>query len=86
MASKYLTKKQTASYLAVSTKTIDRLRAAGELDWINVRSSVSVASASLQAYERRQQLHRPSSLDRFAIPALDQLRARARAESAQAAA
>jgi excisionase family DNA binding protein len=60
MADGYLNKRAAAPWLDVSEKTIDRLRAAGELEAIKLTDGpggrVRISAASLQAYtERRQQ-------------------------------
>jgi hypothetical protein len=67
--------------LDVSTRTIDRLRATGELDWIRVGRVVRIDLGSLEAYERRRRLimaqTRPNqgeALARLPIPALDKVR------------
>jgi hypothetical protein len=73
---KYLSKQRAADYLDVCTKTIDRLRLAGELDWIHVGSGVRVSAASLGACEQRQARRLAAAgAEPFAIRALDELRA-----------
>ena len=54
-----LSKQNAALRLDVSGRTIDRLRSAGELEWITVGSRVRIPVASLEAYEARQR--RPAS-------------------------
>ena len=49
-----LKKKDAANWLDVSTRTIDRLRADGELEASRVRGGVRIEIASLQAYKDRQ--------------------------------
>jgi excisionase family DNA binding protein len=73
----YLSKQNAARRLDVSTKTIDRLRAAGELESIRVGSRVRIKIASLEAYELRQAEREAQAepADPFAIPALDTIRA-----------
>jgi hypothetical protein len=74
--SKYLTKRETALRFDVSTRTIDRLRAEGELEWMPVRGCVRITVASIEAYEQRQNQHAyAAGGDPFAIPALEAIRA-----------
>lgn len=82
MADGYLTKRAAAQWLDVSAKTIDRLRAAGELEAIKLTDGpggrVRISASSLQAYtERRRQQAAATEepAERFPIPALDALRA-----------
>ena len=76
---KYLSKQKAARRLDCSTKTIDRLRGKGDLDWIKVGSGVRIAIASLEAYEQRQQggdkRAAAPAPKRPPIPALDALKA-----------
>jgi excisionase family DNA binding protein len=82
MADGYLSKRAAAQWLDVSEKTIDRLRAAGELEAIKLADGpggrVRISAASLQAYTERRQQHAAATeepTERFPIPALDALRA-----------
>jgi excisionase family DNA binding protein len=92
MATGYLSKRAAAQWLDVSGKTIDRLRAAGELEAIKLTDGpggrVRISASSLRAYaERRQQRTAASEepAERFPIPALDALRAeKARGRAATA--
>jgi hypothetical protein len=76
---KYLSKQKAARRLDVCDKTIDRLRAKGDLDWIKVGTCVRILMASLEAYEQREQGGREqperSKRKRPPIPALDALKA-----------
>jgi hypothetical protein len=81
----WISKREAAERLDCSEKTIDRLRAAGELVAMKrgskTQGRVKVDLASVVAYERRQQEDakpRPAWADigaRFPIPELDQARA-----------
>jgi excisionase family DNA binding protein len=79
----YISKQKAAARLDVSTKTIDRLRAAGQLDWIRVGCQVRIPLAALEAYEGAQRppaqttAATPSFEELFPIPALDAARAKA---------
>jgi hypothetical protein len=87
----YLSKQKAARRLDVSAKTIDRLRAAGELDAMKLTdaptSRVRVTVASLEAYEARRhgKLHSAAE-DLFPIPALEAIRAEKAARRCAAAA
>jgi excisionase family DNA binding protein len=89
---RYISKQKAARQLDVSEKTIDRLRAAGELDWIPVGRLVRISAASLEEFtNRRKARERPAleSLDElFPIVELDALRAakRTRRKAAEEAA
>jgi hypothetical protein len=87
---KYLSKRNAAQWLDVSDKTIARLRAADELDWIPVGRRVRVNLASLEAdAERQQQCVWPSAppRGRLRVRASDEIRAaKAQARAAAAAA
>ena len=76
---RYISKQKAARQLDVSEKTIDRLRAAGELEWIPVGRLVRISVASLDKFaDRRSERERPEpeSLDElFPIAELDALRA-----------
>lgn len=84
-----LTREQSAGYLGVSLKTVDRLRDAGELDWFYVGASVKVELESIEAFKERQREARRnrqrsrSDLEEskregleLVIPALEEARAR----------
>jgi hypothetical protein len=84
-----LTREQSAGYLGVSLKTVDRLRDAGELDWFYVGASVKVELESIEAFkERQRQARRNRQRSRrdleeskregleLVIPALEEARAR----------
>jgi excisionase family DNA binding protein len=86
---KYLSKQKAARRLDSSTRTIDRLRAKGQLDWIKVGAGVRIDLASLEAYERRQeggkqQMATEPERRRPSTPKLEALRA-AKAASHRAA-
>lgn len=75
MTDGFVSSQSAARRLDVSVKTIYRLRAAGELDWIRVGSRVRISLASLEAYEQRQRQARakaaPQSFEQlFPIAAL----------------
>jgi excisionase family DNA binding protein len=81
----WISKSEAAERLGCSEKTIDRLRAAGELVAMKrgskTQGRVRIDAASLAAYEQREQeavKPRPARADieaRFPIPELDQARA-----------
>jgi excisionase family DNA binding protein len=83
--STWISKQEAAERLGCSAKTIDRLRAAGELHAVKrgskTQSRIRIEAASLEAYEQRQTeaaKPRPASDDietRFPIPELEQARA-----------
>jgi excisionase family DNA binding protein len=86
---KYLSKQKAARRLDLSTRTIDRLRAKGEFDWIKVGASVRIEITSLEAYESRQQGGKQQTAvaperRRASTPKLEALRA-AKAASRRAA-
>ena len=70
-----ISKAEAAERLGCSEKTIDRLRAAGELvavrSWNTKQGRVQITVDSLEAYEQRQ----VDIEKRFPIPELDQARA-----------
>jgi excisionase family DNA binding protein len=89
----WISKQQAAERLGCSAKTIDRLRAAGELHAVKrgskTQSRIQIEAASLQAYEQRQAqaAKKPPAWNdieaRFPIPELEQARA-ARAAAREA--
>jgi helix-turn-helix protein len=96
VADGYLSKRAAARWLDVSEKTIDRLRAARELEAIKLTDGpggrVRISIPSLRAYAERRQQQRAASAsgepaELFPIPALDALRAaKARRRAEQEAA
>jgi hypothetical protein len=79
---KWISKQKAARRLDVCEKTIDRLRASGELDSIRLgdgqTARVRIEVASLEAYEARQGAAEPKPErkdDGLPIPALDKIRA-----------
>jgi hypothetical protein len=79
---KWISKQKPARRLDVCEKTIDRLRASGELGSIRLGAGqtarVRIEVASLEAYEARQGAAGPKLErrdDGLAIPALDRIRA-----------
>jgi excisionase family DNA binding protein len=79
MADGYLSKRAAAQWLDVSEKTVDRLRAAGELEALKLTDGpggrVRIEAASLQAYaERRRQQRTAQSAEpaeRFPVLAVN---------------
>jgi hypothetical protein len=85
----YMSKQKAATWLDASEKTIDRMRKAGELEWILVRGRVRVEAASLEAYVARQKERTnaaPPAPKRLPVRALDEIRAAKLAARAAAAA
>ncbi|HKB94941.1 MAG TPA: helix-turn-helix domain-containing protein [Gaiellaceae bacterium] len=80
-----LSKRHAAEWLDVSERTIDRLRAEGEVEAFRAREGVRIPLASLRAYRRRQQRGRSPLGDRFGIPALEAIRAQKAARGEEAA-
>lgn len=76
----YLSRGGAAARLAVSTRTIDRLRKEGELQWIRVGRTIRIDLHSMEAYEGRQRLYAATDttrpVSRLPIPALDDTRIR----------
>jgi excisionase family DNA binding protein len=49
-----LSRRETAAYLGMSLKTVDRLRDNGEIDWFEIGAAVRIELASIDAYKERQ--------------------------------
>jgi hypothetical protein len=86
MPPKLLPKDAAARELGgVSPRTVDRLRAAGELATVRVRGRVMVCAASLDAYIERQRgalRTRTTIEEEFPLPALDERRRASRERAA----
>lgn len=75
-----LTKADAAKILAVSVRTLDRMRVSGEIETVFVRSSVRIPAAAVERYIVGQlgsaaEVEAPA--DPFAIPLLDDLKSEA---------